>query len=308
MSDWNRDDTFLARWLNNELTPDELREFEASDDFEHYRQIKDTMADVSSLNFDTEAEWDRLKMARTPPKVRKLGSVYRWAAAASILLILGIGVVYQWQTKKDVPFVAETLAMAKSSVDLPDGSDIKLNSESSISYDPKSWDEERVVRLSGEAFFKVKKGQTFTVATPSGGVEVLGTSFNVKERNGVFDVLCFTGKVHVSSHGSSLILEKGDGVRFQKGQDPISLAVSGTTPSWTQGIVSLQSVNMIQVFDEFKRQYGYELTLPEFDASKLVGISFPTDDLETALSQITGPLDLVYSISEDQKHVTISYK
>lgn len=307
MSDWNRDDTFLARWLNNELTPDELKEFEASNEFEHYQQIKDTMGKVSALNFDTDGEWDRLKTARTPTKVRKLGSVHRWAAAAAILLILGIGIVYQWQAQKDVPFVTETIAATKSSVDLPDGSDIKLNSESSISYDPKSWNEKRVVKLSGEAFFQVKKGQSFIVETAIGGVEVLGTSFNVRERDGVFDVLCYTGKVHVSSHGSSLILAKGDGVRLQKGENPITLSVSGKTPSWTQGVISLQSVNMIQVFDEFKRQFGYKLSLPEFDTSKLVKTSFPTDDLKTALEQITGPLGLKYSIDEDQKLVSISY-
>lgn len=307
MSDWNRDDTFLARWLNNELNPEELKEFEASDDFEHYQQIKNTMGGVKSLDFDTEGEWAKLKTARTPTKVRKLGSVYRWAAAASILLILAIGVVYQWQAKKDVPFVAETLATAKSSVDLPDGSDIKLNSESSISYDPKSWSNKRVVKLSGEAFFQVKKGQTFTVETSIGSVKVLGTSFNVRERNGVLDVQCYTGKVQVSNSASTEILVKGNGVRLQQGKDPTTLSVSGSGPSWTQGVISLQSMNMGQVFDEFKRQYGYELTLPEFDDAELVSTSFPTDDLETALEQIAGPLGLKYSIDEDQKRVSISY-
>jgi ferric-dicitrate binding protein FerR (iron transport regulator) len=46
-----------------------------------------------------------------------------------------------------------------------------------------------------EAYFQVKKGQTFSVNTTDGVVKVLGTHFNVKQRKNYFEVNCFEGLV-----------------------------------------------------------------------------------------------------------------
>jgi ferric-dicitrate binding protein FerR (iron transport regulator) len=42
-----------------------------------------------------------------------------------------------------------------------------------------------------EAYFQVKKGQTFSVNTTDGVVKVLGTHFNVKQRKNYFEVKLF---------------------------------------------------------------------------------------------------------------------
>ena len=41
-------------------------------------------------------------------------------------------------------------------IELPDGSSIQMNADSKIEYDTKSWNENRIVTLEGEAFFTVK--------------------------------------------------------------------------------------------------------------------------------------------------------
>lgn len=62
---------------------------------------------------------------------------------------------------------------------LPDGSQLYLNHNSSISYD-KNFNP-RTVNLSGEAFFTVVPNTSeFTVVTEHGTITVLGTEFNVK--------------------------------------------------------------------------------------------------------------------------------
>jgi transmembrane sensor len=66
----------------------------------------------------------------------------------------------------------------------------------------------RIVHLKGEAFFKVRKnGSPFRVVTSGGSVEVLGTEFNVRERQGAFEVAVISGKVRVS-------IPRPDGDRF----------------------------------------------------------------------------------------------
>lgn len=66
-------------------------------------------------------------------------------------------------------------------VDLPDGSKVWLNAESSLRY-PLTFDHnERKVTLTGEAYFEIAKDKNrpFKVVTGTQTVEVLGTHFNV---------------------------------------------------------------------------------------------------------------------------------
>ena len=79
---------------------------------------------------------------------------------------------------------------------LPDGSTVTLNANATLSYD-KDFSAKRDISLSGEAFFEVKRGSTFTVKTTLGNVEVLGTSFNVIVEEKNFEVICKSGKVLV---------------------------------------------------------------------------------------------------------------
>ena len=58
----------------------------------------------------------------------------------------------------------------------------------------------------------------FLVKTELGTVRVLGTSFNVYEREGNFEVQCLTGKVEVSNQDQSekVILTPGEVVSLNK--------------------------------------------------------------------------------------------
>ena len=71
---------------------------------------------------------------------------------------------------------------ARSSIELPDGSHVWLNSDSKLIYDAKFNDSIREVTLEGEAYFNVVKnaGRPFIVHTSGIDVQVLGTAFNVK--------------------------------------------------------------------------------------------------------------------------------
>ena len=66
-------------------------------------------------------------------------------------------------------------------VRLPDGSQVWLNSETTIRFPVRFAAGKREVQLCGEAFFKVCRDTTapFQVSTENGEITVLGTSFNV---------------------------------------------------------------------------------------------------------------------------------
>jgi ferric-dicitrate binding protein FerR (iron transport regulator) len=71
---------------------------------------------------------------------------------------------------------------SKSKLQLPDGTQVWLNSGSNISYDNDFGGTTRQVRLTGEAFFDVVKdnARPFIIHTTTVDIKVLGTAFNVR--------------------------------------------------------------------------------------------------------------------------------
>lgn len=71
---------------------------------------------------------------------------------------------------------------SKSKLQLPDGTQVWLNSGSNISYESGFGDSTRQVRLTGEAFFDVAKdnARPFIIHTATVDIKVLGTAFNVR--------------------------------------------------------------------------------------------------------------------------------
>lgn len=71
---------------------------------------------------------------------------------------------------------------SKTQIQLPDGSVVRLNSSSSLTYDKNFGKNIREVNLMGEAFFDVTKDSShpFVIHTNVIDIKVLGTSFNVK--------------------------------------------------------------------------------------------------------------------------------
>jgi transmembrane sensor len=75
---------------------------------------------------------------------------------------------------------------SKSKLQLPDGTQVWLNSGSNISYESEFGDSTRQVRLTGEAFFDVARdnARPFIIHTATVDITVLGTAFNVRSYPG----------------------------------------------------------------------------------------------------------------------------
>jgi len=91
---------------------------------------------------------------------------------------------------------------------LPDGTLVRLNSDSKISYDIDMQNmNQRDVRLTGEAFFKVAhdKERFFVVKTSKIAIKVLGTEFNVKEYPGgrESETTLLKGSIELTVNGRS---------------------------------------------------------------------------------------------------------
>jgi ferric-dicitrate binding protein FerR (iron transport regulator) len=106
------------------------------------------------------------------------------AAFAAAVVILGIMLWSDHADSVSDPEIFEIVAERgqKSSVTLPDGSRVMINSASTISYTSDYNVKERNVFLSGEAYFDVASNADipFVVHADKVSVTALGTEFNVK--------------------------------------------------------------------------------------------------------------------------------
>ena len=149
-------------------------------------------------------------------------TLQKWVAAASILLILGVGLFYHYYISPSVNSAYSKLTSQSSntlveiintsstelSVKLPDGSEARLKPNSRLSYNKTFDGKLREVYLAGEAFFEVKKNpqKPFMVYANGLVTKVLGTSFSVKafETDKEVIVKVTAGKVSVYTQNTSL--------------------------------------------------------------------------------------------------------
>lgn len=129
-------------------------------------------------DFSAEKSFKKLAPYLPRPFYRTILFKALSSAAAVVLLCL---LTWHYVINNPIETITiRTLAETKS-IKLPDGTQIKLNRYSSLTF-PKSFsDKERVVSLEGEAYFEVSKDakRPFTVQTQEINVQVLGTHFNV---------------------------------------------------------------------------------------------------------------------------------
>ncbi len=130
-----------------------------------------------------EEETEPMVIIRKPAKIRW---VLKWAAAAAILLlVVTIGIQTQRGGKEpgvNNSNIVATKKGSKSSLVLPDGSKVWINSDSKISYGDGFGKMHRTLTLTGEAYFDVVKDpeRPFIIHTSELDVKVLGTAFNVR--------------------------------------------------------------------------------------------------------------------------------
>ncbi|WP_338839321.1 FecR family protein [Flavobacterium ginsenosidimutans] len=287
----------LAKWLNDDLSPDELAEFEASPDFEKYQKIKNYTAHLETGDLDENAMLSNiLSQKKTATKVVPLYKKWAFKAAAIFVLALGIS----FAIKVFVPQTETADFGKKTAFSLPDNSEVVLNSGSEIHYKKWNWDKNRHLELKGEAYFKVAKGRKFEVQTNLGKVTVLGTQFNVKARKNRFDVVCYEGRVKVNYNNIQVLLTHGQSVRFENGKQ-VQRTVNALQPEWMNDQICFYKENIRSLLDEVERQYNIKIELNTKDTISLFTGKLPAKNLNTALQIISTTYHLEAKKVSDNK-------
>lgn len=294
----------ILKWFNNELSKQEVSDLKQSEDTQTLEKVLHYSSFLQAPKVDAEKALLAFKESHAVKKEVKVRTLnfkvmYRVAAVAVIMLSASYFMFFNNNVSFETK-IAQTKTLA-----LPDNSEVILNAASILEYNKKSWNKKRDLNLDGEAFFKVSKGQKFTVNTDIGTVEVLGTQFNVKERDNYFEVQCYEGLVGVTYKGQTVKLTKGKTFRIINGAIIDVDEFNTLSPSWLQSESSFIEVPLAQVIEELERQYDIEILIKDIDTTQLFTGTFTHTDKNIALQSVTIPLKLSYEI---QKQTVTFYK
>jgi len=270
----------LSKWLNDEMSAEELSEFQADKDFVIFEKIKKYSSELETPAFDEQKMLS--KIVTYPKKEVKIISIYKnWALKIAAIFVISIGLFLG--ARNFASYTEYASNGTQNTFSLPDNSEVVLNSGSEIQYKKWNWDNNRSLNLEGEAFFKVAKGKKFEVNTTVGKVTVLGTQFNVKQRGNYFDVSCYEGKVKVNFGNNEFILTKGMSVAVRDGKTIPIPAKNTLKPEWLEQEMVFHQESLPSIVAEFERHFNIELELNATGNGQLFTGTIPAKNSDTAL-------------------------
>lgn len=206
-----------------------------------------------------------------------VSTIYRWIGgiAASLLILFGATYLSYQQGQKNLQntfadIVVATPNGSSISVNLPDGSIVKLNGGSRISYSQGYGVDSRIVNIEGEGYFEVKKDSTkpFIVNSANIIVKVLGTKFNFcdypKETQAL--VALDEGKVNMTCIESKqeITLLPNQHVVFDKKTGAMTLLDTKTLANkcqWTKGIIAFNGESLKDIAAVLERCYSIKFKI-----------------------------------------------
>jgi ferric-dicitrate binding protein FerR (iron transport regulator) len=259
---------------------------------------------LANPTFNADIAWVKLddKIVHLTPKPKHhydtiisffFSSTGKAAAAVLVFALVALGgyLLYQkaqWQTF--------TAAAKNETLTLPDQSVVVVRKGSSIKYRKAFDKKERLVQLTGEAFFKVqhKDNQPFLVTTNNTEVKVLGTSFLVNSAASTDEVVVVTGQVNVKDKnkaGNQVILAKGQRAVLEHTRFYQSPVTDSNFIAWETGKLIFNNTPLPKVLQDVAHYYGVQLELaPALKATTQdvhVTVQFNNQPIEQALEEIT---------------------
>ena len=232
-----------------DVTGDEVQIVSKQDTENLINKIKDTTSNSSS-----DATTERNENTRTEAKVFPL---MKWISGVAAILFFGLAAVWLMQDSGTMYDTAGVYTLAdKSTVTLREGSTLKVY---------KFDDSQRKVDLRGEAYFDIEKNENvpFVVAGNHVKIQVLGTSFLVKEKNGETYIDLIEGKISTLDTRTldTEILTAGMKVKHTTEGKILPIDAYGNLSGWKDGVYQFESSTLGAVLEEFSIIFDTEIQM-----------------------------------------------
>ena len=328
----------IAKYLADELEAQERADFEKQlvedeqlrDSLEESLKLWHEVIPVTEMSVDTERAWS--VMPKATPSTRSIVSAERrprytfLKIAATLLIVLTAGYLLSDYGKQSInSLINGTVALNEFSTEvemkefqLPDGSTVKLNANSKVSYQNGFGTEHRNLTLIGGANFDVARDERipFVINTEQSRVEVLGTSFDVNAYPGKDIELNVTeGQVKFSSStakNEGEILQAGerailsdDGKKMQRGR----VQNQNYAAWWTRKLV-FESTSFEQVVKDLENTYWVKIDFSPALAGCPLSGTYEDESLESVITKIiaTYPQSDIVRAKIKENHIKLEGK
>ncbi|PKH52322.1 hypothetical protein CXF68_17185 [Tenacibaculum sp. Bg11-29] len=298
------DDTFLARWIENDLSLEESEQFQKSEAYHQFNKINKASQFLKAPDYNKSDAFQKIikntYQKKESKKVIKLIPKWVYSAVASVALLFSF--FYFNNTTSN--FSTEYGELI--SVKLPDNSIVHLSPNSHLEFNKKKWNKNRNLFLTGEAYFEVKKGKSFTVNTSEGNIVVLGTKFTVNTSKNFLEVQCYEGKVKVNSNNDDeSFLTKGKAFRAYANKSE-SWNFSKEAPSWLNGESNFNNMPLSQVIISLEKNYNLKFNTNNINLDKRFTGTFTHNNVNIALKTVFAPLKISFKLAKNNSVTLIS--
>jgi ferric-dicitrate binding protein FerR (iron transport regulator) len=319
----------LIRYIGNHATPEEVKAVNdwSAADGANQKELEDLYMIIQTTErarvmrqIDVEKSLSMCKRTIKERTIKKkriyLFQTVQRVAAVLLVPALVLSLVLATRSSANTQFVeVHSNPGVVSAFELPDGSKIWLNSGGSLRY-PTDFDgDERLVELTGEAYFEVMKNpnKPFIVqASNKYSVRVLGTSFNVSayDDDNCIETTLVEGSVELNIKGASgklvkQLLKPNEKSYYSKKGNKLSITEVDTNfdTAWRDGELKFKATPMLKVLKALERHYNvsFDIENEEIVQSEITA-NFKDEQLPQVLEYLQLAAGIEYKMGKSENN------
>lgn len=294
--------------------PGEIRELE----------LNRLLYTVSLSSVQKQTSW-RSRIERTvrhKPRFTAVFQLRRYSIAASLVLLVCfflVSTVLVDRSMSEDLIELRTTYGENATFFLPDSTVVILNGNTRLTH-AADWGSSstREVWLDGEAFFEVKhrgqsSGDRFTVHTPGMDIEVLGTRFNVFNRDHKTSVVLNSGKVKVNISAdedtSSVLMQPDEALEYSRKDHSVARKQvnAEALTSWRRKVLVFDNTPLHEISEMIEHAYGLRVVFsPDVNKNEKLAGTVPSESLDVLLSVLAKSSNL--NIVKNRDEIRIDRK
>lgn len=299
----------ILAYLKGELNENERQQIEQwvaqseanQQAFREVEKIYDSSElDTSAMQVDVDRAWHAVTAAID--QTQNTGKTMLYRVAAVVTLLVGLGIIaFQYQNQDDFQ-IARTSQDEIKKIELADGTVVWLNENSIFTYPKELNEDERVVKLSGQAYFDVAKdaSRPFRIMGGQTTVEVLGTSFDYVSRVNYANINVTSGRVSfelADNEEVNVILEKGNQATFKSNTIIKNEEFDENASAWMTKDFVFKSSPLYMVVEKLSDHFDVKIKVDDAIKNCLITSSFEDKNLD----EILATLEAIANIKSEKK-------
>lgn len=194
----------------------------------------------------------------------------------------------------------------KSNITLPDGTNVKLNSDTKITFPNRFVGKTREVKIDGEAFFDVATDSLHPlIVTTAKGliIKVTGTKFNIKSypNDNSEEATLYEGKITLISKGNTYNMLPDNQLIIAPNKRPVKVGSPkmNNIKAWTEGRIVFDETPLSEVIKVLERWHGVTFAVTDSSVlNKTITGSFNSESIHYIMSIISLCTSIDYEIKD----------